>query len=136
MLPAAHRITDASGYRHVLRRGRRAASRTLVVSVLTGGSPGASRAGLVVSRSVGGSVVRNRVKRRLRHLLRARLATLPDGTAVVVRALPAAADASSARLARDLDRCLDRCLDQGPAPAPSDGSDGSDGSDRSDGRSA
>jgi ribonuclease P protein component len=38
------------------------------------------RAGLVVSRAVGGSVVRHRVARRLRHLLRPRLATLPAGS--------------------------------------------------------
>ena len=37
------------------------------------------RAGLVVSRAVGGSVVRHRVARRLRHLLRPRLATPAPG---------------------------------------------------------
>jgi ribonuclease P protein component len=64
------------------------------------------RAGLVVSRAVGGSVVRHRVARRLRHLLRPRLATLPAGSRLVVRALPAAADASSSVLGDDLDSGL------------------------------
>ncbi|NIU05075.1 MAG: ribonuclease P protein component, partial [Gammaproteobacteria bacterium] len=57
-------------------------------------------------RSVGNAVVRNAVRRRLRHLIRDRLARLPAGTDVVVRALPAAATASSALLGDDLDRSL------------------------------
>ncbi|CAN5406357.1 hypothetical protein BH11ACT8_BH11ACT8_14680 [soil metagenome] len=69
----------------------------------------AARVGFVVSKAVGNSVVRNRVKRRLRHLMRSRLAELPDGAAVVVRALPASAAASSVALGADLDRCLSRC---------------------------
>ncbi|SBV28889.1 ribonuclease P protein component [Micromonospora krabiensis] len=65
-----------------------------------------SRAGFVVSKAVGPAVVRNRVRRRLRHLVRERLAGLPAGSTLVVRALPAAADASYARLAADLDAAL------------------------------
>jgi ribonuclease P protein component len=68
------------------------------------------RAGFVVSKAVGPAVVRNRVKRRLRHLVRDRLAGLPDGSLVVVRALPPAADAEYADLASDLDAALGRLL--------------------------
>lgn len=64
------------------------------------------RAGLVVSRAVGGSVVRHRVARRLRHLVAARLGTLPRSARLVVRALPPAAGASSDDLAGDLDAGL------------------------------
>jgi ribonuclease P protein component len=66
-------------------------------------SDGVPRAGLVVSKAVGGSVVRHRVSRRLRHLLAPRLGELPAGAMVVVRALPPAADATSAELGDDLD---------------------------------
>ena len=68
------------------------------------------RAGFVVSRAVGGSVVRHRVVRRLRHLLRGRLADLPAGSRLVVRALPPAADAPSSVLAHDLDSALRTAL--------------------------
>jgi ribonuclease P protein component len=51
------------------------------------------RVGFVVSKAVGGAVVRNRVKRRLRHLAADRLADTPAGTRMVVRALPHSAEA-------------------------------------------
>jgi ribonuclease P protein component len=66
--------------------------------------------GFVVSKAVGGSVVRNQVKRRLRHLARERLTSLPGSAVLVVRALPPAASASSAELGTDLDRALARVL--------------------------
>jgi ribonuclease P protein component len=66
------------------------------------------RAGFVVSRAVGGAVVRNRVRRQLRHLVAARLDDYPAGTRLVVRALPAAATASGAQLGAALDSALSR----------------------------
>jgi ribonuclease P protein component len=67
-----------------------------------------ARVGFVVGRAVGGSVVRHRTVRRLRHLVRDRLGQLPDGALLVVRALPPAGTADSAALGRDLDATLDR----------------------------
>jgi len=63
-----------------------------------------------VSRAVGGSVVRHAVARRLRHLVRPRLESLPAGSRLVVRALPPAASATSAALGTDLDAALERAL--------------------------
>ena len=60
-----------------------------------------SRVGFVVSKAVGGAVVRNRVKRRLRHLVAAELGDAATGLDVVVRALPGAAS-SSLRVDGDL----------------------------------
>ncbi len=68
------------------------------------------RVGLVVSKAVGNAVTRNRVSRRVRHLVRPRLDRLPDAALLVVRALPPAAEASSVVLARDLDKALTRLL--------------------------
>lgn len=73
------------------------------------------RVGFVVSKAVGGSVVRNRVERRLRHLVRDQLPELPPGSRAVVRANPAAADASSEVLARDLASAVRKLVpDEGP----------------------
>ena len=68
--------------------------------------PGTPRVGFVVSKAVGPAVVRNLVKRRLRHLARDRTDVLSTHDMLVVRALPAAADASYDELERELDRCL------------------------------
>lgn len=103
MLPAAHRLRSSDQFAETLRRGRRAGAGTLVVHAHARGGDGAARAGLVVSKKVGNSVVRHRVARRLRALLAARLPSMAAGTDVVVRALPPAATASSAELGTDLD---------------------------------
>ncbi|HEY0950302.1 ribonuclease P protein component [Nocardioides sp.] len=111
MLPAAHRLTDGATFREAIRSGRRAGRRTLVVHLLLGSTdsdPAPARVGLVVSKSVGNAVTRNQVKRRLRHLAREHVSSLPGSAVLVVRALPPAAAATSRELGADLDRCLDR----------------------------
>lgn len=108
MLPAAHRLTDGESFRRATRSGRRAGSATLVVHLSRGSGLTEPRVGFVVSKAVGNAVIRNRVQRRLRHLVRAHLPALTPGSVLVVRALPPAASASSAVLGADLERCLDR----------------------------
>lgn len=62
-----------------------------VASAVSEQAAEATQVGFVVSKSVGNAVVRNRVKRRLRHLVAASFPTVPGGTAIVIRALPPAA---------------------------------------------
>ncbi|WP_181775558.1 ribonuclease P protein component [Amycolatopsis pittospori] len=111
MLPAAARLRRSEDFRAVMRRGAKAGRRRLVVHALStdpSDAAEAARAGFVVSKAVGNSVVRHRVSRRLRHLVSARIGTLPPGSSLVIRALPPAADASSAELGSDLDASLRR----------------------------
>jgi ribonuclease P protein component len=70
--------------------------------------PAIPQVGFLVSKAVGGSVVRNRVVRQLRHLVAERLSGLPAGARVVVRALPTSAGRTSAALGADLDDALAR----------------------------
>ena len=74
---------------------------------------GPVQVGFTVSKAVGNAITRNRVKRRLRHLTREHLLAL-DGmsgrAALVVRALPASADATYADLGADLTRSLGRVM--------------------------
>ncbi len=74
---------------------------------LSDGAQACVKVGFVVSGAVGSAVTRNRVRRRLRHLVAQRLDALPAGR-LVVRALAPAAHATSAELAVDLDGCLRR----------------------------
>jgi ribonuclease P protein component len=113
VLPRSARLHRSADFTEVVRRGRRASRPLLTVHVLAprpDDGPAPARAGLVVSKAVGGSVVRSTVARRLRHLLRDRVGDLPAGTRLVVRAAPAAATADSAALGADLDAALSRAL--------------------------
>jgi ribonuclease P protein component len=69
-----------------------------------------ARVGFVVSRAVGPAVTRNKVKRRLRELMRGYLHSLPGGSLLVVRANAAAAHASHPDLAADLESVISRLL--------------------------
>jgi ribonuclease P protein component len=117
VLPSENRLKRREDFATAVRRGRRAGRRHLVVHLSSGadppaagGSPLPARAGFVVSKAVGNAVVRNRVRRRLRHLVRERMSVLPAGSLVVVRALPGADSATYGQLARELDAALDRLL--------------------------
>jgi ribonuclease P protein component len=118
MLSAGHRLRAADDFRTTVRKGVRVGRPLVVVHALPSSVSGEipateeTRAGFVVSRSVGTAVVRNAVKRRLRHLVRERLDLLPPGARIVVRAQPEAAHAPSAALARDLDSAFDRLVDR------------------------
>ena len=121
MLPSTARLRRSQEFTETVRRGARAGRPLLVVhldlrteladAAAHRSRPGDDpRAGFVVSKAVGNSVVRHAVTRRLRHVVRPRLGGLPGGTRLVVRALPAAADASSDQLGADLDAALERAL--------------------------
>ena len=47
-----------------------------------------AQCGLIISKSIGGSVVRHRVARQIRHGLHEHFNELPAGALLVVRALP------------------------------------------------
>lgn len=70
--------------------------------------PEPARVGFVVNKAVGNAVLRNRVHRRLRAVLAQRLPELPDGSLIVVRALPSSASASYDELVADVDGALKR----------------------------
>jgi ribonuclease P protein component len=125
MLPAANRLRHSVDFANAVRSGRRVGRGAVVVHLtvqpnpetrasakqpgsreLPGFRASSPRAGFVVSKAVGGAVVRNKVKRRLRHLVAERLPAYPDGTTLVVRALPGAAEKDYRDLGQDLDAAL------------------------------
>jgi len=111
MLPADVRMRRRSDFTMAVRRGSRAGSPSVSGHLLAGlpsGEP--PRVGFIVSRAVGTAVARNRVKRRLRVLMRQYLGALPRGSLLVVRASPRAAAARHADLAADLDLVVNKLL--------------------------
>jgi ribonuclease P protein component len=67
-----------------------------------------TRIGLSTPRTLGGAVQRNRVRRRLRELLRERLERIGPGWDLLLIARPAAGDASHAELGAAIDALLAR----------------------------
>ena len=116
MLPQQSRMRRSEDFRRVLRTGRGAGGSVVAGHLLLAGSDGPVRSGdpakvgFIVSRAVGSAVVRNRVKRRFRELMRRRVASLPGGCLLVLRAYPAAASARQEDLAADLDLVIGRLL--------------------------
>lgn len=103
MLPPTARMRRRTEFRAALKQGSRTGSPLLAGHLLVRrGVAEPARVGFTVSRSVGTAVVRNRVKRRLRHLAAGYLQSLPEGSLLVLRANPPAATASQADLAAEL----------------------------------
>jgi ribonuclease P protein component len=75
-----------------VRRGRRTVMPHAVVHRVTTSSGESPRFGVVVSKKVGGAVVRNRVRRRIQSICASHLATARDGDLIVVRALPGSSE--------------------------------------------
>jgi len=111
VLPASNRLRRSDDFRRAVRSGRRASRRAVVLHLLVeDGCAEPPRVGFVVNKAVGNAVLRNRVHRRLRAVLTARLPDLPAGSLAVVRALPSSASASYEELAADVDGALTRLL--------------------------
>jgi len=64
------RLTHRSEYEHVKRTGITQRGKLLILNVMTMQNSGPWRAGFVTSGRLGGAVVRNRVRRRLREIVR------------------------------------------------------------------
>ncbi|MEC7103729.1 MAG: ribonuclease P protein component [Actinomycetota bacterium] len=90
MLPKAHRLTNSEDFRRTVRSGQRSVTPTVVVHSTFDGGDDPARFGVTVSKSVGGSVVRHRVARQIRHGILGKLVDVPSGSRWVIRALPAA----------------------------------------------
>jgi ribonuclease P protein component len=92
-----HRLTRSRDFDAVYRRGRSVSTRYLVLYWFAReeGDGEASRLGIAVPRSVGGSVVRNRIKRQLREVWRTRIPESARDYVLVAR--PGLAEATEAR---------------------------------------
>ena len=95
--PKTARLSESSEFARLKRDGTSQAGRYLVLSFLRHGE-GSPRLGLITTRRVGGAVIRNRIRRRLREAYRATLPQLQEGVWVVLIARHRAAEATFAQL--------------------------------------
>ena len=96
------RLLRSADFDRTLRSGRRAASEYLALFV-SDNEVGRPRVGLAVSRKLGNAVVRNRIKRRLRELIRPLLTRAEGGCDVVIVARARAVDAEFGRLRQEIE---------------------------------
>jgi ribonuclease P protein component len=96
-LRKAERLTAPAEFTRCYRRGERLRTSYFTVYAYRR-EQRATRLGLAVGKAIGGAVVRNRVKRRLRELFRRHKASVPAGYDLFVRALPGSAAAPYAEL--------------------------------------
>ena len=111
MLPAANRLRTSKEFELVTKTGERATSLSLVLYFKTiEGNFTEPKVGLIVNSSVGGSVVRHRVSRQLRHAIAPHLHQFPAGTLLVFRAHPGAAQSTEMNLAGEVSKLIAKYL--------------------------
>ena len=102
-------MVDQADIAAAIRQGARAGDPLVVVHVQADEERNSRLVGFVVpKREIKRANGRNRVKRQLRHLMRERLADLPEGSRIVVRASSKALGVSSKELGAHLDRVMAR----------------------------
>jgi ribonuclease P protein component len=104
--PKAAKLRKRPEFLRVQEAGRRRSGRHVtVVSLRVDGGASCARFGLVVTRKLGGAVVRNRIKRRLREILR-QVRGMVAPADVVLLARRSVADARWDELVADVGRAL------------------------------
>lgn len=91
--PKSRRLTEAWQFEQVRKEGRVQRGALLMLAAQTGAEVDGLRAAFVTSRRIGAATVRNRVRRRLREIVRTHQHELVDAAWVVTVARPSAARA-------------------------------------------
>jgi ribonuclease P protein component len=102
------RLTNTAEFARVRAEGKTERGSLLLLGVLEAGDRSPFRAGFVTSKRLGGAVVRNRVRRRLREIVRRHQGEMSRGLWLVVIARPAAARANYAALEQEYLRLAKR----------------------------
>ena len=106
-MPAFEALRRKADFDALARSGTARSNRLLVLRSLRTNRP-ATRVGMSTPRTLGGAVQRNRVRRRLRELVRERRDAIGAGWDLLLIARPEAAKASHAELRVALGSLLER----------------------------
>jgi ribonuclease P protein component len=96
--PKEKRLTRSGEFDQVKNQGQTHRGKLLIVGVLAGKQPSGFRAGFITPRGIGVAAVRNRVRRRLREIVRKHQHEVQDEAWIVVIARPSAARAGYGEL--------------------------------------
>ena len=81
--PKSRRLTQSAEFAQVKKNGRVYRGRSVLLSILQANGATRFRAGFITSRALGSAVARNRVRRRLREIVRKHQREIVDGTWIV-----------------------------------------------------
>jgi ribonuclease P protein component len=81
--PKSRRLTQSAEFAQVKKNGRVYRGRSVLLSILRANGATRFRAGFITSRALGSAVARNRVRRRLREIVRKHQREIVDGTWIV-----------------------------------------------------
>lgn len=115
MLPKESRLTDDYDFRRVKRLGRSYTGRLFRLTVAPQKVVGPPRFGFVISTKIDKrAAVRNRIKRLLREILRARLVKIPNGFDLVFVVHPKIVGKSYEEVCAEVDKILSKASFPGP----------------------
>jgi ribonuclease P protein component len=97
VLAKSARLTESADFARATKSGLRFSTPNFVGYLHPTQLDQPARAGLIISKNVGGSVTRHRIARQVRHTLREIYPQLPTGGLLVIRALNNAHDADAAQ---------------------------------------
>jgi len=97
VLPKSARLTESADFARATKSGLRFSTQNFVGYLYSTNLSQPARAGLIISKNVGGSVTRHKIARKVRHALRDIYPQLPSGGLLVVRALNTAQNADAAQ---------------------------------------
>ena len=109
-----HRLSRSRDFDAVYRQGKSVSTRSLVLYWFErhDDRDADARVGIAVPRKVGGSVIRNRVKRQLREAWRAQLGRAASGRDYIIVARPGLAEAAEANGIEWLSERVGEALEQ------------------------
>jgi ribonuclease P protein component len=107
-LPKTKRLTLSSEFARVKGQGTTQRGRLLVLGAVNVKEEKSFRAGFITPKHIGGAVVRNRVRRRLRDIVRTEQPRLREGFWLVVVARPYAVNATYQQLKDEWLRLAER----------------------------
>ena len=116
MLPKNARLTSSEDFARATKSGLRVTSENFVGYLYI--SPAATSAnesvsakcGLIINKTVGGSVVRHSLARKVRHSVAANISKLPQGSLLVLRAL--SKKDSGQPISLEIDRLIEKLLER------------------------
>ena len=116
MLPKNARLTSSEDFARATKSGLRVTSENFVGYLYI--SPAATSAnesvsakcGLIINKTVGGSVVRHGLARKVRHSVAANISKLPQGSLLVLRAL--SKKDSGQPISLEIDRLIEKLLER------------------------